>query len=121
MHHTQDEDRLKKAVNSVPSHAELNAMLARSEEERVRFNRMDAEHDWPGFEGAPPHPPGKPLLLSLVLALNGPTQAHRPLCDGVLEACNILGLMMRGEVLHRGNPHGRKQIPTVHDYQLHHL
>ena len=50
----QDEDRLKKAVNSVPSHAELNVMLARSEEERVRFDRMDANLDWPGFEGAPP-------------------------------------------------------------------
>lgn len=38
----------------MPSHAELNAMLARSEDERLRFDRMDADLDWPGFEGGPP-------------------------------------------------------------------
>ncbi|KAK9816457.1 hypothetical protein WJX72_000543 [[Myrmecia] bisecta] len=43
----QDEERLKRAVNHVPSHAELNAMVARSEEERLAFDRMDAELQWP--------------------------------------------------------------------------
>ena len=50
----QDEERLKKAVNTVPTHAELNAMLARSEEERAKFDRMDAELWWPPAEGARP-------------------------------------------------------------------
>ena len=47
----QDEERLTKATNSVPSHAELNAMVARSEEERQTFDRMDAELPWPAPEG----------------------------------------------------------------------
>jgi hypothetical protein len=44
----QDEERMKKALNEVPSHAELNAMLARTEEERQLWDKMDAEHEWPG-------------------------------------------------------------------------
>ena len=47
----QDEERLKKAVNQVPSHEELNAMVARSEPELALFNQMDAELDWPDEQG----------------------------------------------------------------------
>ncbi|CAK0787464.1 hypothetical protein CVIRNUC_010684 [Coccomyxa viridis] len=47
----QDEERLKKAVNQVPSHEELNAMVARSESELQLFNQMDAELDWPDEQG----------------------------------------------------------------------
>ena len=47
----QDEERLKKAVNQVPSHEELNAMVARSEPELQLFNQMDAELDWPDEQG----------------------------------------------------------------------
>ena len=39
----QDEDRLKRARNVVPSWSELNRQLARSEEEFQLFERMDAE------------------------------------------------------------------------------
>ena len=39
----QEEDRLKKAVNAVPSPAELNAMIARSPEEEAQFAAMDAQ------------------------------------------------------------------------------
>lgn len=46
----QDEERLKKAVNEVPTHAQLNAMIARSEEERVAWDLMDTQLNWP----APP-------------------------------------------------------------------
>ena len=49
----QDEERLKKAINTVPTHAELNAMVARGEPEREAFDRMDAELSWPSLEGAP--------------------------------------------------------------------
>ena len=47
----QDEERLKKAVNQVPSNEELNTMVARSESELQLFNRMDAELDWPDQQG----------------------------------------------------------------------
>lgn len=47
----QDEERLKKAVNAVPSRQELNAMLARSEAEQVEFDRLDRELSWPAEEG----------------------------------------------------------------------
>lgn len=50
----QDEERLKKAVNAVPSREELNAVLARSEAERVEFDRLDRELSWPAEEGARP-------------------------------------------------------------------
>jgi hypothetical protein len=52
--HAQDEERLKKAVNTVPSNAELNVMLARSEEEKVKFDCLDRELSWPADEGAAP-------------------------------------------------------------------
>ena len=39
----QDEDRLKRAQNVVPSWPELNRQLARSEEEFQLFERLDAE------------------------------------------------------------------------------
>ncbi len=56
----QDEERLKKAVNQVPTNEELNAMIARSEAELQLFNRLDAELAWPDQEG-------KPSLESLIL------------------------------------------------------
>lgn len=50
----QDEERLKKAVNQVPTNEELNAMIARSEAELQLFHRLDAELAWPDQEGKPP-------------------------------------------------------------------
>lgn len=50
----QDEERLKKAVNAVPSRQELNAQLARSEAELVEFDRLDHELSWPAEEGVNP-------------------------------------------------------------------
>ena len=47
----QDEERLKKAVNQVPTNEELNAMLARSETELQLFNRLDQELEWPDEQG----------------------------------------------------------------------
>jgi len=47
----QDEERLKKAVNQVPTNEELNAMLARSENELQLFNRLDQELEWPDEQG----------------------------------------------------------------------
>lgn len=38
---------MKKAMNVVPSHRELNAMLARTPAEEALFNRLDAELQWP--------------------------------------------------------------------------
>lgn len=49
----QDEERLKKAVNQVPSNEELNAMVARSEDELVLFNQLDREMQWPDEQGTP--------------------------------------------------------------------
>ena len=43
----QDEERMKRAVNVVPSHRELNAMMARNPAEEELFNRLDAELPWP--------------------------------------------------------------------------
>ena len=50
----QDEERLKKALNQVPTNEELNAMIARSEVELQLFDRLDAELAWPDQEGKPP-------------------------------------------------------------------
>jgi hypothetical protein len=36
----------------VPTHAQLNAMVARGEAEREEFDRMDAQLEWPSLEGA---------------------------------------------------------------------
>ena len=47
----QDEERLKKAVNQVPTNEELNAMLSRSETELQLFNRLDQELEWPDEQG----------------------------------------------------------------------
>ena len=44
---SQDEERMKKAVNLVPTHKELNAMLARTPAEEALFDRLDAELQWP--------------------------------------------------------------------------
>ncbi len=69
----QDEERLKKAVNAVPSRQELNAQLARSEAERVEFDRLDRELSWPAEEGlSPPLISSEqnlllPLLLSVLM------------------------------------------------------
>ncbi len=38
---------MKKAVNVVPTNSELNACLARSDDEKVLFDRLDAELEWP--------------------------------------------------------------------------
>ena len=43
----QDEERMKKAVNKVPTAAELNRMLARNDKEVEIFDKMDAQPDWP--------------------------------------------------------------------------
>lgn len=43
----QDEERMKKAVNKVPTAAEMNRMLARSPQEVDLFDKMDARSDWP--------------------------------------------------------------------------
>ena len=50
----QDEERLKKAVNQVPTNEELNGMIARSKDELQLFNRLDAELAWPDQEGKSP-------------------------------------------------------------------
>lgn len=50
----QDEDRLKRAVNAVPTHAERNAALARSEQERLIFDHLDASLPWPEPASARP-------------------------------------------------------------------
>lgn len=47
----QDEERLKKAVNQVPSNEDLNVMIARSEQELRLFNQLDRELDWPDEQG----------------------------------------------------------------------
>lgn len=54
----QDEDRLKRAVNTVPTHAELNAMLARSEQERLIFDHLDRTLAWPEPAGKRNPPAG---------------------------------------------------------------
>ena len=46
----QDEERMKRAVNVVPSHSELNAMMARNPAEEELFNRLDAELPWPQIQ-----------------------------------------------------------------------
>ena len=51
----QDEERLKKAVNAVPSNEELNSLLARSDGEKALFDRLDRELPWPQEEGVIPH------------------------------------------------------------------
>lgn len=38
---------MKKAVNKVPTAAELNRMLARNDKEVEIFDKMDAQPDWP--------------------------------------------------------------------------
>ena len=38
---------MKKAMNVVPSHSQLNHMLARSPDEEALFNKLDAELQWP--------------------------------------------------------------------------
>ena len=48
---TQDEDRLKQAVNQVQSHAQLNAQLARSPEELSAWEAIDRDQLWPGDPG----------------------------------------------------------------------
>ncbi len=53
----QDEERLKKALNQVPSNEELNAMLARSADELVLFNRLDRDMEWPDEQGMHPLQP----------------------------------------------------------------
>ena len=50
---SQDEERLKKAVNQVPSNEELNAMVARSAGELELFNQLDRELEWPDEQGMP--------------------------------------------------------------------
>ena len=52
--HAQDEDRLKQAVNTAPTHAELNARLARSPGEAAAWADMDAQ---PELWLPPPPPP----------------------------------------------------------------
>lgn len=39
----QDQDRTRRATNAVPTPEEMNSMLARSEEEKVLFEHLDAE------------------------------------------------------------------------------
>eukprot|EP01025_Chloroclados_australasicus_P051112 TRINITY_DN5944_c0_g3_i1.p1 TRINITY_DN5944_c0_g3~~TRINITY_DN5944_c0_g3_i1.p1 ORF type:complete len:428 (-),score=39.21 TRINITY_DN5944_c0_g3_i1:276-1559(-) len=52
-----DETRLSVANNEVPSHEELNAMIARSDSELKIFNKMDVELQWPGeLQGEPEVP-----------------------------------------------------------------
>ena len=67
----QDEERLKKAVNAVPSRQELNGQLARSEAERVEFDRLDRELSWPAEEGLTPISPSEqkkePSLLAVLM------------------------------------------------------
>lgn len=68
----QDEERLKKAVNKVPTAAEMNRMLARSPQEVDMFDKMDARTDWPTIPSGPLHPlapalPIHPLQTSLLL------------------------------------------------------
>ena len=73
----QDEERLKKAVNQVPSHEELNAMVARSESELQLFNQMDAELDWPDEQGTASYScKTRPTLRAGMLWL---TDQRRPL------------------------------------------
>ena len=43
----QDEERMKKAVNKVPTPAELNRMLARTPKEVDLFDKLDAQPGWP--------------------------------------------------------------------------
>ena len=38
---------MKKAVNKVPTAAELNRMLARNDKEVEIFDKMDAQPEWP--------------------------------------------------------------------------
>jgi SWI/SNF-related matrix-associated actin-dependent regulator of chromatin subfamily A protein 2/4 len=52
-----DTARAGVAANDVPTHAAVNAMLARTPEEEALFNRLDAELDWPDA-GPPPEVPG---------------------------------------------------------------
>lgn len=51
-----DSARAGVAANDVPSHAAVNAMLARTPEEEALFNRLDVELDWPDA-GPPPEVP----------------------------------------------------------------
>lgn len=52
----QDEERMKKATNVVPSHQQLNALLARTPDEEALFNKLDAELQWPQIPvGEPSH------------------------------------------------------------------
>lgn len=80
----QDEDRLKRAVNTVPTHAELNAMLARSEQERLIFDHLDRTLTWP-------EPAGVVRLPSQHL----PSRRCRP-SVGLEESC-IDHLSLRGQ------------------------
>lgn len=43
----QDEERMKKAVNKIPTPAELNRLLARTPREVDLFDKLDAQPDWP--------------------------------------------------------------------------
>lgn len=45
---------MKKAINKVPTAAELNRMLARSPQEVDLFDKMDARNDWPVFRTGVP-------------------------------------------------------------------
>jgi len=61
----QDEERMKKAVNKVPSPAELNRLLARSAKEVDLFDKLDAQPIWPIMPTGTSTPP--PSLLPLTI------------------------------------------------------
>ena len=64
---------MKKAVNVVPTHKELNAMLARTPAEETLFNNLDAELQWPQI------PLGKPPSLEIETIQVPRSASGRPL------------------------------------------
>lgn len=56
---------MKKAVNKVPSPAELNRLLARSAKEVDLFDKLDAQPIWPIMPTGTSTPP--PSLLPLTI------------------------------------------------------
>ncbi|BDA42833.1 ATP-dependent helicase BRM [Coccomyxa sp. Obi] len=103
----QDEERLKKAVNAVPSRQELNAQLARSEAERVEFDRLDCELSWPAEEDEDEIPSWLHYSEADLAEAIAATSKQRP--NQAKELAAMAGILPKAAVASPEVPRGRPQ------------